>query len=258
MATQPQQNNSRVPAQLRAGIAALLVLTGAGTGTYIAVSHHTSDLQRHEYVQAVAADTGTSLPVKLAMVMAAYYESSYKHIGTPYVDKLGKGRPLTVCAGITGAGVTPGRVYSPVDCYLLERSRYLSAERWLIGDVPQWHDLPVFTRATVLDFTHNKGTGAFAGSTLRRKLVAGDLQGACAENPRWNRGTVNGVSTVLPGLQVRGGANAEICLWGDPLQAVVVVQEPTPEPLPVEVAPAPTPTPEPLPWWRRIFTRSAA
>lgn len=30
----------------------------------------------------------------------------------------------------------------------------------------------------------------------------------------WNRGTVNGVSTVLPGLVIRGESNDEICREG--------------------------------------------
>ena len=46
---------------------------------------------------------------------------------------------------------------------------------------------------------------------MRRKANAGDLEGACRENPRWNKGTVKGVSTVLPGLQLRGDSNDEIC-----------------------------------------------
>ena len=59
------------------------------------------------YVQAVAQDRTTSDAVKIAMLMGHKYESSGKHIGTPYVDKLGKGQPLTVCNGITGKGVVP-------------------------------------------------------------------------------------------------------------------------------------------------------
>ncbi|WP_370678445.1 glycoside hydrolase family protein [Comamonas sp. GB3 AK4-5] len=69
------------------------------------------------------------------------------------------------------------------------------------------------TQAVVLDFIHNKGAGALATSTLLRKLNAGDVAGACAEHPRWNKGTVKGVLQVLPGLQLRGDANGEICTW---------------------------------------------
>ena len=100
MATQ-----SRVPPQLKAGIAALMIAMGGGYAAYTQIDGETTALLRNQYVQAVAADKGTSEAVKIAMVMGAYYESSYKHIGTPYVDKLGKGQPLTVCNGITGPQV---------------------------------------------------------------------------------------------------------------------------------------------------------
>ena len=38
--------------------------------------------------------------------------------------------------------------------------------------------------------------------------------GACRENERWNRGTVRGVSVVLPGLKIRGDANSDLCANG--------------------------------------------
>lgn len=166
------------------------------------------------YVQAVAADASTSAAVKLAMVMGHFYESSGKHIGTPYVDKLGKGQPLTVCNGIIGAGVVAGKWYSPADCYELEKGRYLQAERDAKRLFAYWAGYDAFPQAVFLDFIHNKGTGALQTSTLLRKANAGDLLGACSENPRWSKGTVRGVLTVLPGLQLRGDANGEICaLW---------------------------------------------
>jgi len=72
----------------------------------------------------------------------------------------------------------------------------------------------VLQQAVFIDFIHNKGEAALAGSTLLRKANAGDVAGACRENLRWNRGTVHGVSVVLPGLQSRGNANGEICEEG--------------------------------------------
>ena len=252
--------SSRIPQDLRAGIAALLILLGTGGGM---VMHgaRTEALQQHEYVLAVAGDETSSRAVKVAMVMGSYYESSYRHIGTPYVDKLGRGQPLTVCNGLTGADVVAGRSYSPADCYRLERVRYLGHERWLARDVPRWSDLPLFVQVTVLDFLHNKGASAFASSTMRRKLVAGNLEGACAENERWNRGTVAGVSTVLPGLDVRGKSNAEICLWADPQQVPVapasasalVAAQATAEGAPAGASTAITPQAAPHSWWRRLL-----
>lgn len=55
----------------------------------------------------------------------------------------------------------------------------------------------------LVSFTYNVGLAAFAGSTMLRKLTAGDLAGAAAEFPRWNKATVGGVLTVMPGLVTR-------------------------------------------------------
>lgn len=109
-------------------------------------------------------------------------------------------------------------------------------------------------QATFLDFIHHKGSTALANSTMRRLANSGDLEGACLQNPRWNRGTINGVSTVLPGMVIRGNSNEEICS-----QWRIHTVEPTagaiePQPLPESntvtqipaespVAPAPTPVP---------------
>lgn len=201
---------SRVPPQLAQKLAALVLLAGLGGGTYVA-QHATDAAQRNEYVQAVAADPGTSPAVKIAMVMGSEYESSGRHIGTPYVDRAGRGQPLTVCNGVTGPDVDARRYYSPADCYQLERARYIQAERDAARLLRYWATYDAFAQATFIDFVWNKGPQALEGSTMRRKANAGDLAGACRENPRWNRGTVRGVSTVLPGLQIRGDSNDAIC-----------------------------------------------
>lgn len=202
--------STKIPPWLAARLAALVVMAGLGTGVLF-VKPPTEEALRDGYVRAVATDTSTSPGVKAAMVMGSFYESSGKHIGTPYIDKLGKGMPLTVCNGITGRGVVAGKWYSPADCYLLERGRYLQAEREAATLLIYWAKYDPFVQGSFIDFIHNKGAANLATSTMLRRANAGDLLGACRENPRWNRGTVNGVSTVLPGLQARGEANDEIC-----------------------------------------------
>ena len=205
--------SGRIPKPLQAALAAMLATMGAGGSVYLAEQERTSQLQT-QYLQTVAADASTSDAIKLAMVLGSYYESSFRHIGTPYIDKLGKGQPLTVCNGITGAGVVAGRYYTPADCYRLELGRYREAEAFLAKGVPTYNAANVLQQATFLDFVHNKGIGAFASSTMRRKLIAGDTVGACRENERWNRGTVKGVSVVLPGLKIRADANSDLCTNG--------------------------------------------
>lgn len=189
----------------------MVLSAGLAAGGTFWANQATDESLHDEYVQAVATDPATSPGVKVAMVMGAFYESSGRHIGTPYIDKLGKDRPLTACNGITGAGVVAGRWYSPSDCYLLERKRYLQSEREARELLTYWARYDPFVQGTFIDFVHNKGAQNLEASTMRRKANSGDLEGACRENPRWSRGTVNGVSTVLPGLRIRGYSNDEIC-----------------------------------------------
>lgn len=208
-------SKQRIPRGLKTGIVAVLIASGVGTGALYVADSDVSTMLRSQYVQALAQDKGTSPAVKVAMVMGAYYESGYRHIGTPYIDKLGKGQPLTVCNGVTGPQVQPGVYYTPSACYRLERGRYLDAERYMVKDAgAAYTGATVLQQATFLDFVWNKGTGAWSSSTMRRKLMAGDVVGACRQNERWNKGTVNGVSTVLPGLVTRANANSDLCAEG--------------------------------------------
>lgn len=199
---------SKVPKALAAALAALVMLA-AGVGVQNA--EPTPQALRDEYTQAVAADLGTSMAVKIAMVMGSQYESSGRHIGTPYIDKLGRGQPLTVCNGVTGPEVVAGRYYTPADCFQIEKRRYLRAEAAAARLLRYWQSYDDFAKATFIDFVWNKGEQALELSTMRAKANRGDLAGACRENPLWNKGTVNGVRQVLPGLQVRGDSNGEIC-----------------------------------------------
>ena len=205
--------SGRIPKPLQAALAAMLASLGAGGGVYLAEQERTSQLQT-EYLRTVAADTSTSDAVKLAMVLGSYYESSFRHIGTPYIDKLGKGQPLTVCNGITGAGVVAGRYYTPADCYRLEVGRYKEAEAFLSKSVPTYSAANVLQQATFLDFVHNVGSAGFSNSTMRRKLLAGDVVGACRENSKWVYGTINGAKVALPGLVIRRNANSDLCANG--------------------------------------------
>ena len=60
--------------------------------------------------------------------------------------------------------------------------------------------------AAIVDFAYNLGLGAYASSTLRRKVDAGDWAGARAELGKW----VHGGGQVLPGLVARRAAEAKL------------------------------------------------
>ena len=156
-----------------------------------------------------------SAAVVLAMEIGAHYESGGRHIGTPYVDRFGKGRPWTVCNGITGKGVEPGKHYTPDDCKRLEMPHYKSAEDAARKMFAHWPKYNVWVQASILDMIFNLGQGAVEDSTMRKKANDGDLTGACAEMTKWVRGTVDGKKVVLSGLVDRRSTTRELCAeWG--------------------------------------------
>jgi lysozyme len=60
--------------------------------------------------------------------------------------------------------------------------------------------------AILADFAYNLGATRLAGSTLRRKINAGDLQGARVELRKW----VRAGGRILPGLVLRREAEAAL------------------------------------------------
>jgi Phage lysozyme len=68
--------------------------------------------------------------------------------------------------------------------------------------------------ASLVSFAYNEGLGALHGSTLLKKFRAGDVTGAAAEFPRWNKATVHGKTVVLPGRVKR--RTAERALFEHP------------------------------------------
>ncbi len=60
--------------------------------------------------------------------------------------------------------------------------------------------------AAIADFAYNLGLTRLKGSTLRRKINAGDMVGARQELKKWTRGGAK----VLPGLVIRREAEAAL------------------------------------------------
>lgn len=60
--------------------------------------------------------------------------------------------------------------------------------------------------AAALDFAYNLGVRSYVGSTLRKRVDAGDWPGARAELGKW----VRGGGKVLPGLIARRAAEAKL------------------------------------------------
>jgi lysozyme len=74
-------------------------------------------------------------------------------------------------------------------------------------------------RAALISFIFNVGAGAFAKSTLLRKLNQGDHASVPAELLRWNKAS----GTVLRGLVLRREAEANLWQQAEPRQHVAPV-----------------------------------
>ena len=88
-----------------------------------------------------------------------------------------------------------------------ERLLWAQIERvYLPGARALCPGLPTGPRAAVTDFAFNLGLTRLKGSTLRRRLLVGDMAGAASELRKWIRGG----GRVLPGLVLR--REAEVAL----------------------------------------------
>lgn len=117
-----------------------------------------------------------------------------------YKDPIGI---VTACSGNTDSAVL-GRPYTVQECeQLLDKDLSKHAAR-----VMSCIRVPTTPgeRAAYVSFDFN--TGRFCGSTMERKLNAGDHLGACDELPKW----IYAGGKVLPGLVKRRKAERDMCL----------------------------------------------
>lgn len=154
-------------------------------------------------VKALLAGGASAIVIAAAMLGGNHGLEGRRH--EPYRDVAGV---LTVCDGHTGKGILPGKHYTDAECdALLNKDLALVAAR---VDPLIKTTIPNSERAALYSFAYNVGTGAFARSTLLKKLNAGDLAGACNELKRW---TYAG-GKQWKGLVTRREIEHEVCTWG--------------------------------------------
>ena len=116
-----------------------------------------------------------------------------------------KGDVPTIGFGTT-AGVKSGDTIEPVQALvrkLADVQRFEGALQQCVRVPLHQHEYDAF-----LSLAYNIGPGAFCGSTLVRRLNAGDYAGACAEILRWDRFR----GEPLRGLTLRRQAENRQCL----------------------------------------------
>lgn len=113
---------------------------------------------------------------------------------------------LTIGYGSTGPHVRAGMTITEAEGETLLRRDLATAEKGVAVAIR----VPLQQREfdALVSFAFNVGVGALSGSTLARKLNAGDRAGAAAEFPRWNRSK----GRVLPGLSKRRAAERALFL----------------------------------------------
>lgn len=120
---------------------------------------------------------GVALVVAIVAALPAHEGRKY----VPYWDKLG--RVWTVCAGITGPDVIPGKTYTPAECDRLEAAYVTKMLGYMGGCVHT--ELEVYEIRAWGDFAYNVGTTNFCKSTAARLLNAGENKRACAQISNW-------------------------------------------------------------------------
>lgn len=110
---------------------------------------------------------------------------------------------LTCGWGSTGPDVFPGKAWTQdyADKRLsLDAAKFAKAT-YLLCPTLEGDGL-----AAIADFAYNLGTGRLKASTLRKRINAGDIEGAKQELMKWTRGG----GRVLPGLVARRAAEAAL------------------------------------------------
>lgn len=154
--------------------------------------------------RAKAAAAGLILVSASLSTAISQFESSGRVITTPYRDIVGV---WTVCDGITGKHVIPGKEYTPEECKALAAGEIEKHGLGLLGCL----NVPIGQRPyeALTSWTFNVGVGAACGSTLVRKINAGEPpETYCKELHRWNRAG----GQVVKGLVNRRWAEYDVCV----------------------------------------------
>lgn len=93
----------------------------------------------------------------------------------PYYDTVGV---LTVCVGET-KNVKPTDVYTAAECKAMLRRRQDVFEAGVYKCLKNPEAVPAGAYVASISMAYNLGVSAYCGSSVRRKLDAGDVRGAC-------------------------------------------------------------------------------
>lgn len=115
----------------------------------------------------------------------------------------------TVCFGET-RGVKMGDRYSVDECKVMLGDALVEFETGMRRCLKAPDTIPAQSYVAFLSLSYNIGTTAFCGSTVARRVNAGDIRGACEAIPAWNKAG----GRVVQGLVNRRAEERTVCLKG--------------------------------------------
>lgn len=154
----------------------------------------------------VAAAGGVSILLASALMVGDVREREGREY-KPYKDIVGV---ATVCDGITGPDVIPGKVYTDAECNALTIKHVEAHGERLLGCIKVRITQGYYEALN--SWAYNVGVGAACGSTLMRLLNQGQYRAACDQLLRWNKAG----GREVRGLTLRRQAEREQCLNGIP------------------------------------------
>lgn len=117
----------------------------------------------------------------------------------------------TICFGET-RGVKMGDTATRAQCDAMLKESVADFARAIDACLPA--DIPDPTYVAFLSVSYNIGTAAFCSSSMARHANAGSLQAACDSLLMWDKVTIAGVKTRLPGLSRRRAEERALCRTG--------------------------------------------
>lgn len=149
------------------------------------------------------AAIGAAAALAIAAPLVAMWEGRSLSV---YPDIVGV---PTVCYGHTGPDVEVGQAdRTPAECDRLLRGDLSAAYGHVRRCIPR--QLPAHVDAALVSFVFNVGPSGVCGSTLQKRMLAGDLRGGCAQLLRW----VYAGGQYVPGLANRRRAEYRVCMEG--------------------------------------------
>ena len=125
---------------------------------------------------------------------------------TSYPDPGTKGHPWTIGWGATGPDIQPGTIWTMQQCIDALDHHITYFYVGLCKLSPTFPNASPRRIAAVTSWAYNCGLGNYRVSTFKKRIDAGDWNGAATECVKWNKAA----GRVLPGLTRRRAAEAAL------------------------------------------------